>query len=237
MTKTREEITKNLYKKSWEELEKLCNEYELSSYYSKREIILELVEKIFLQQKEKKIKEKKKEKQEIEIKQIAPLYTVEKFWIIRQDGEMIIDLLKRYIQPHIKCKRRAFIPRYNQLSYQHYFGFKENQGKIRKTTKKKRRNGKKEEMKMINHTWIAKKQSIYSDGLDKEKNGFPRLNLTNTNYWIREMEIDQKKYLTFLKKLKIQYNEVDQELSIYYEYNTFIWENNFWIKIQGVDNE
>ena len=56
-----------------------------------------------------------------------------------------------------------------------------------------------------------------------------------TNYWIREMIIEEKKLMLFLKKLKIQFNYTDQELKLIWEYDVYIYQDNIWIKIQGVD--
>lgn len=230
---------KRLSKKSLQEIENLCKENRIDIDQTKENMILELAQ--YLNEKTKKLMTQQKDKQTLTHPILAPLDTKEKFWKINYEGTTIINIFSRYFQSGISCKRSVFIPRYSNDTYKYFFSFKESHGKMRKTTCRKRRNGTKEERNIYHHTWKAIYKTVYELESKSEKkehplsqnNGFPSLDILNTNYWVKDTLNLEKKLKFILQELKFQFNTQDEELKIIWKYEIYYFQDNLWNKIQG----
>lgn len=235
LVEKKEKYKQGLYKKSLSELESLCLQNGFcGQMLSKKEIINELTELFGIEKKQPRKKKQKVLPLHVVLTPIQPMNIQEKFWLIKQESEMIITTMDRYFQPGIHCKRSGFYPRFSKTTYFHFFAFKENQGKIRKTVCNKKRNGTKEKRNMIHHNWNCIEGSPNNPNFSSQKeNGFPIIDFGSSRYWIKEIKVDNAFYLIFLKKLSFKYNLEDEELKITWIYDVYLKENNIWNKVQG----
>lgn len=81
----------------------------------------------------------------------------------------------------------------------------------------------------MNHTWTADVESINDPKINEISvinlnNGFPMLDICNTKYWRKEITLESKRYLMFMKNLKMSYNVEDEEMNFSWICTNFIFE-------------